>query len=116
MQIWLKRAYEKPEKHDGVRLLVDRVWPRGVKKEDAQIDEWLKEVAPSTELRKWFRHDPDKWPEFKERYFRELDKKKEVVERLQRIASSGRVTLVYGAKDEHHNNAAALKTYLESKR
>lgn len=113
MQIWLKRAYEDPGRNDGTRVLVDRVWPRAVSREDAEIDEWLKEVAPSDELRRWFGHDPERWEEFRERYHRELDGRGEAVERLLGLAREGRVTLVYGARDEAHNNAVALKDYLE---
>ncbi|MFP4088177.1 MAG: DUF488 domain-containing protein [Desulfobacteraceae bacterium] len=114
MQIWLKRAYEPPGPQDGTRVLVDRLWPRGVSKEEAQIDLWLKQIAPSDSLRKWFNHDPNKWESFKERYYQELKADKpEQVRDLADIAGQGRVTLVFGAKDERLNNAAALKEYLE---
>lgn len=114
MQIWLKRAYEPPGPQDGTRVLVDRLWPRGVSKEEAQIDLWLKQIAPSDSLRKWFNHDPNKWEPFKERYYQELKADKpEQVRDLADIAGQGRVTLVFGAKDERLNNAAALKEYLE---
>lgn len=113
MQIWLKRAYDEPKKADGRRVLVDRVWPRGVSREQAAIDEWLKEAAPSTELRKWFGHDPPKWEEFRKRYFRELDERPETVDRLAAWVGEGRVTLVFGAREERFNNAVALKEYLE---
>ena len=114
MQIWLKRAYEPPGPQDGTRVLVDRLWPRGVSKEEAQIDLWLKQIAPSDSLRKWFNHDPNKWELFKERYYQELKADKpEQVRDLADIAGQGRVTLVFGAKDERLNNAAALKEYLE---
>ena len=113
MQIRLKRAYELPEKSDGLRILVDRIWPRGVRKEELKLEAWLKEIAPSSELRRWFGHDPEKWEEFRRRYCRELDEQKEVVEELRSKVRQGRVTLVYGAKDERFNNAAALKEYLE---
>jgi uncharacterized protein YeaO (DUF488 family) len=112
MKIRLKRVYEPASKGDGCRVLVDRVWPRGVRKEEAQIDVWLKEVAPSTALRKWFGHEPARWEEFEKRYFAELNAHPEVVEELVRLAKRGLVTLVYGAKDETHNNAVALKEYL----
>jgi len=112
--IKLKRAYEPPEKSDGLRILVDRLWPRGVSKTAARIDLWLKETAPSDALRKWFGHDPLKWSEFRKRYFRELEKRPEAVAQLMQHASKGVTTLVYGAKDERHNNAVALKEYLES--
>ncbi len=111
--IRLKRAYDPPAGEDGARLLVDRIWPRGVKKEDLQIRAWLKDVAPSDELRKWFGHDPKKWPEFQERYFAELDAKPEALAPLRDAVGEGDVTLVYGAKDTEHNNAVALKAYLE---
>lgn len=113
MKIKLKRIYAAAEAGDGRRVLVDRMWPRGVAKESARIDAWIKEIAPSGELRKWFGHDPDKWEEFKRRYFRELDGQSELIEDLRRQARRERVTLVYAAKDEQHNNAAALKEYLE---
>jgi uncharacterized protein YeaO (DUF488 family) len=112
--IKLKRAYEPAEKSDGLRVLVDRLWPRGISKSTAQIDCWLKEIAPSDALRRWFGHDPSKWSEFRKRYVRELEKRSEAVAQLKQFASQGTVTLVYGAKDERHNNAAALKEYLES--
>ncbi len=113
MQIRLKRAYEKAEPMDGTRVLVDRLWPRGVKKEDAGIDAWLKEIAPGDDLRKWFGHDPDKWDTFKKRYIGELEKNEEAVKMLREILERGRVTLIFGAKDEQHNNAVVLKQYME---
>jgi uncharacterized protein YeaO (DUF488 family) len=113
MAIRLKRAYEKKGGHDGTRVLVDRVWPRGVCKQEAGIDQWLKEIAPSTPLRKWFGHDPDKWPEFKKRYFRELDQNELMVEKLFEMNRKGAVTLVFASKNEKYNNAVALKEYLE---
>jgi uncharacterized protein YeaO (DUF488 family) len=115
MQIWIKRAYEESGEQDGTRVLVDRIWPRGLKKEAIRIDHWLKDIAPSTALRKWFGHDPDKWEEFKRRYFKELDQNKEGVEKVRQIAKAGRVTLVYGAKEERYNNAVVLKAYLEGR-
>jgi uncharacterized protein YeaO (DUF488 family) len=115
MAIRLRRAYEAPSASDGYRVLVDRVWPRGVKKDEARIDAWLREVAPSTELRKWFGHDPDKWNEFKSRYFAELENHREALNDLLRRVREGRVTLVFGAKNETHNNAVALKEYLEDR-
>ncbi|NLV23945.1 MAG: DUF488 domain-containing protein [Deltaproteobacteria bacterium] len=114
MGIRLKRAYEKPDPEDGCRVLVDRIWPRGVKKEELRVDFWMKEIAPSTELRRWFGHDPSKWDEFRQRYFLELEGLKESVESLRNRARQGPLTLVYGAADEKHNNAAALKELLES--
>jgi uncharacterized protein YeaO (DUF488 family) len=113
MPIRLKRAYDKPSKNDGYRVLVDRVWPRGVSKEDAELDEWMKEAAPSTSLRKWFGHDPDKWEEFSRRYYKELDKNSESLKPLVQRAKKGRITLVYGSKEARYNNAVALKEYLE---
>ncbi len=112
MAIRLNRAYEPAKRTDGTRVLVDRLWPRGVSKEAAKIEHWFKEIAPSTALRKWFNHDPAKWEKFRERYFRELDRKAEVVNELQSLARGGTVTLVYSAKDEEHNQAVALKEYL----
>lgn len=113
-RIKLKRVYEPPEKGDGARILVDRLWPRGVSKTSAQIDLWIKEIAPSDTLRKWFGHDPSKWAEFRKRYVRELARQPEAVAELKPFVSQGTVTFVYGAKDERHNNAVALKEYLES--
>jgi uncharacterized protein YeaO (DUF488 family) len=114
MQIWTKRAYEKSGERDGMRLLVDRIWPRGVSKDEAHIDRWYKDLAPSTELRKWFNHDPQKWEEFKKKYFQELNGKSEALGELLEMVHRGRITLVYGAKDQQHNNAVALKEYLEN--
>ena len=109
MKIKIKRVYEKPDKEDGFRILVDRLWPRGLTKEKASIDLWLKDIAPSTELRKWFGHDPEKWKEFGKRYSDELKKNKEQVSLLKDQMKKGTVTLVYGAKDEEHNEALVLK-------
>jgi uncharacterized protein YeaO (DUF488 family) len=114
--IKLKRAYEPPESDDGLRVLVDRLWPRGVSKSSARIDLWLKEIAPSAALRKWFGHDPAKWNKFRVRYFQELQKKRETVEQLVEHVRHGTVTLVYGAKDQEHNDAVALKEFLETER
>jgi uncharacterized protein YeaO (DUF488 family) len=113
MPIDLKRAYGPPARSDGRRILVDRVWPRGIAKDDLQIDAWLKDLAPSTGLRKWFGHDPAKWAEFKKRYARELEQRSEALEDLVEKARAGRVTLVFGAKDTEHNNAVALREILE---
>lgn len=113
--VGLKRAYDAPAPGDGMRILVDRLWPRGVSKASARIDLWLKEIAPSTELRKWFGHDPAKWPGFRGRYFRELDENREAVERLLALARRGKVTLVYGAKDRERNDAVALREYLAAR-
>jgi uncharacterized protein YeaO (DUF488 family) len=112
MELNVKRAYDPPSKDDGCRILVDRLWPRGLRKGEAQIECWLKEIAPSTGLRKWFGHDPTRWEEFRRRYFAELDGRAPVVEELRKRTEQGPVTLVYGAKDEIHNNAVALKDYL----
>lgn len=114
MTILLKRAYELPQPGDGFRILVDRLWPRGVAKDSARIDLWLKEIAPSTALRKWFGHDPLKWLEFRDRYYLELRHNPEAVEQLAAHLGRGVVTLVYAAKDTEHNHAVALKEYLES--
>ena len=113
MTILLKRAYELPESSDGFRILVDRLWPRGLSKSSAHIDLWLKDIAPSTTLRKWFDHDPSKWIEFRDRYFQELRCNPGAVESLVEHARRGVVTLVYGAKDKAHNHALALKEYLK---
>jgi uncharacterized protein YeaO (DUF488 family) len=108
----LKRAYEAPDADDGIRILIDRLWPRGVKKADAAIDEWMKEIAPSTELRKWFGHDPERWPEFRRRYTAEIRQHREQFERLRALARHGRITLVFAAHDEAHNDAVVLKKML----
>jgi len=113
MTIKIKRVYEKPDKEDGVRILVDRLWPRGLTKEKASADLWLKDIAPSTQLRKWFDHDPDKWEEFKKRYFTELRENKESVSQLKEQIRKHTVTLLYAAKDEEHNEALVLKNYLK---
>lgn len=104
----VKRAYEAPAPEDGRRILVDRLWPRGLSKERAAIDEWVKEVAPSSQLRQWFGHDPAKWSEFRKRYRQELRHRKDLVHALASQAARGQVTLVYGARDEQHNDAVAL--------
>jgi uncharacterized protein YeaO (DUF488 family) len=111
--IQLKRVYEKPARGDGLRVLVERLWPRGLSKERAAVDLWLKDVAPSPELRKWFGHDPARWVEFQKRYAKELRENKEAVEVLKEKARKGTVTLVYAARDEEHNGALALKRFLE---
>jgi uncharacterized protein YeaO (DUF488 family) len=112
MRIKIKRVYEQPDKEDGTRILVDRLWPRGLTKAKASVDLWLKDIAPSTELRKWFGHDPDKWAEFKTRYRAELRENDEQVALLKREIDKGAVTLVYGAKDEEHNEALLLQELL----
>jgi uncharacterized protein YeaO (DUF488 family) len=113
--IEIKRIYDTPKAKDGFRVLVDRLWPRGMSKEKARIDLWLKDAAPSDGLRKWFNHEPQKWPEFKERYFRELDGRTEVLKPI--LEGHGTtVTLLYSAADVEYNNAVALKEYMESLR
>jgi uncharacterized protein YeaO (DUF488 family) len=111
----VKRAYETPAPEDGARFLVDKLWPRGIKKSDLHIDAWLKDVAPGDTLRKWFAHDPKKWTEFRKRYFAELDIHPEAWEPIRVAARHGRVTLIYSAHDAEHNNAVALKEYLEAR-
>ena len=113
--IRIKRAYEEPDAEDGTRILVDRLWPRGLTKEKARVDLWLKDVAPSTELRKWFAHDPTKWAGFRSRYREELKKNKEQLSLLRQEAAKGTVTLVYGAKDQQHNEAVILQRLLTTK-
>jgi uncharacterized protein YeaO (DUF488 family) len=115
MHIKIKRVYLQPAEEDGRRILVDRLWPRGLTKEKAGVDLWLKEIAPTTELRKWFGHDPDKWKEFQTRYRAELRQNTEQVSLLKQEAAKGMVTLLYGAKDEEHNEAVVLQTLLTSK-
>ena len=113
MSIDVKRAYDPPARSDGYRVLIDRIWPRGVTKEDLKVDAWLKAVAPSTALRKWFGHDPKKWDEFGRRYARELEPHAAALEQLVERARAGHVTLVFAAKDIEHSNAVALREYLE---
>ena len=113
MKIKIKRVYAKSDKEDGKRVLVDRLWPRGLTKAKANVDLWFKDIAPSTELRKWFGHDPAKWEEFKKRYRVELEANDEQVSLLQQEVKKGTVTLVYGAKDEEHNEAVVLKELLD---
>lgn len=114
--ITIKRVYDPPDKSDGYRILVDRLWPRGLTKEKARADLWLKDIAPSNSLRQWFSHDPKKWPEFKKRYFSELETKDSLVETIKKKSLKNPVTLIYGAKDTEHNDAVALKEYLEKSR
>jgi uncharacterized protein YeaO (DUF488 family) len=111
--IRIKRIYEPPAAADGRRVLVDRLWPRGMAKDEAKVDEWLKEVAPSAELRTWFGHDPARWTEFRTRYREELEHQGELLDRLRAEARKGTVTLLFAAKDEEHNNAVVLKELLE---
>ena len=113
MKIKIKRVYDEAKKGDGKRILVDRLWPRGLSKADAKVDLWLKEIAPSTALRRWFGHEPNKWAEFKRRYSAELERNRDQLSFLERVASEGKVTLVYGAKDQEHNGAVVLKEFLE---
>lgn len=110
--IRLKRAYEPPAPEDGTRILIDRLWPRGIKKTDAAIDEWMKEIAPSTGLRKWFNHDPERWQEFRRRYQSEIRQHPDEFDRLRVLAQHGQVTLVFSARDEAHNDAVVLKDML----
>ena len=114
MKVNIKRAYESPSDEDGCRILVDRLWPRGISKEKAKIDFWPKELAPSTELRRWYGHDSEKWPEFKTRYFAELEGNPELVNELLEYLDKGTVTFVYSSKEQRLNNAVALKDYVES--
>ncbi len=111
--IKIKRIYETYSPKDGQRIFVDRLWPRGLSKEKANVDLWLKDIAPSPGLRKWFSHDPEKWSEFQVRYQRELDNNKEAVQLLRTQLKTVTITLVYGAKDKQHNNAVVLANYLE---
>ncbi|MCE7962782.1 MAG: DUF488 family protein [Acidobacteria bacterium ACB1] len=113
MALSMKRAYEAPAAADGKRILIDRLWPRGLSKEKARIDLWMKEIAPSTELRKWFGHDPEKWKEFQKRYKKELAANAELVNSIRKMAKAETVTLVYSAKDEAHNDAVVLLKYLQ---
>ena len=114
MTIRLKRAYEAPSDGDGTRILVERLWPRGLSKEKADVDVWLKGVAPSTELRRWFGHDDAKWEEFRRRYREELRERPDELERLRSLVEAGPVTFVYGSRDQEHNAATVLKELLES--
>jgi uncharacterized protein YeaO (DUF488 family) len=113
MPIRLKRVYDPPAKADGLRILVERLWPRGMTKEAAAVDQWLKNVAPSPDLRQWYGHDPAKWPEFQRRYLAELAANADAVAALRALCAKGQVTFVYAAKDEARNSAAVLKGFLE---
>jgi len=115
-ELKIKRVYEEPEANDGRRILVDRLWPRGLTKEKAKVDLWLKDIAPSTELRKWFGHDPEKWRSFRERYQNELKHHPDQLGLINREMKEGMVTLVYGARDQVHNEAVVLKQFLEKNR
>jgi len=107
--IKLKRAYELPAPEDGMRILVDRLWPRGLSKQRAAIDQWMKDISPSTKLRKWFGHDPSRWDEFRRRYATEVHQHPELLNQLRSLAREGPVTLVYSASDEAHNDAVVLR-------
>ena len=109
-----RRIYDKPDTDDGFRILVDRIWPRGLKKNDVKIDLWQKDIAPSDSLRKWFNHDQSKWNEFKSRYYNELKDKQEIVKLFLEKDGQETITLLYSSKEEKYNNAIALKEYLES--
>jgi uncharacterized protein YeaO (DUF488 family) len=111
----LKRAYEPSSPSDGKRILVDRLWPRGLSKEKAAIDQWMKEIAPSAGLRRWFGHDPAKWPEFRRRYKHELHAQGALVREIANLASRGRITLVFGARDEVHNDAVVLAAVVRAR-
>ncbi len=112
--IKIKRVYESSSKEDGFRILIDRLWPRGLSKESAQIDTWLKDIAPSSDLRKWFSHDPKKWIEFKKRYREELKEKKDMVSKIRSLEKEKKtVTFLYSAKDKEYNNAVFLQEYMQ---
>jgi len=112
--IKIKRIYDPASPNDGKRILVDRLWPRGIRKDEARIDEWLKDIAPSNDLRKWFSHDPSKWQKFKKRYEKELKNKSVILETIREEAKTNMVTLLYAAKDVRHNNAVVLKEIFET--
>ncbi|MEO6975733.1 MAG: DUF488 domain-containing protein [Gallionella sp.] len=114
MNIHIKRVYEVSSPDDGMRILIDRLWPRGMTREKAHIDLWLKEVAPSTELRKWFNHDPEKWLEFKRRYLKELRRQPEAMKHLVEVIGTRRATLLFGAKEERFNDAVALREFIQA--
>jgi uncharacterized protein YeaO (DUF488 family) len=114
--VWLRRVYDAPTRNDGYRVLVDRLWPRGTRRADAQLDEWCRDLAPSDDLRRWFGHDPCRFAEFDRRYRVELTDHLDTVERLTERVDSGRVTLVYGARDSKHNNAVVLRDVIEERR
>lgn len=113
MTLRIKRIYEPPAAQDGTRILVDRLWPRGVSKEEAHVHAWLKEIAPSAELRRWFGHDPDKWDAFRRRYLEELESNPAAVEELKRQIGQSTATLLYGARDTEHNNALVLRDFID---
>jgi uncharacterized protein YeaO (DUF488 family) len=113
--VGVKRVYEPSAESDGFRVLVDRLWPRGLTKEKARVDLWLREIAPGDALRQWFNHEPEKWEEFKKRYAKELESRPELLEQLRQYLEKGKVTLLFGSKEERYNNARALQEYLEKK-
>lgn len=113
-RLQVRRVYDPPARSDGCRVLVDRIWPRGLSKEAAKLDAWIKDVAPSSELRKWFGHEPSRWVSFKHKYFRELDERGEALAQLLEACSARTLTLLFAAKDSAHNNAVALKEYLDA--
>lgn len=113
-QVQTKRIYDEPEDGDGYRVLVDRIWPRGVSKEDARLDEWARDIAPSNDLRTWFDHREDRWEAFRARYRRELGCHHEKLKELRAIAEEQKLTLLFGAKDERHNQAVVIREYLEA--
>ena len=113
----IKRVYDPPNKDDGFRILIDRLWPRGMSKQKAKLDLWIKEVAPTNELRQWFSHEPDKWKEFKEKYRRELSEKQNLLNQIRKLEKDkGTITLIYSARDTEHSNAAVLRETLERKK
>jgi uncharacterized protein YeaO (DUF488 family) len=112
MKIQTKRVYDRPSEDDGFRVLVDRVWPRGLSKDKLRLDLWLKDAAPSADLRKWFGHEPARWTAFRDRYFSELQAQQQAVQQLLELAAKGRLTLLFSARDIHHNQAVALREYL----
>lgn len=113
--IRIKRVYEPPDENDGIRVLVDRLWPRGISKADAALDHWMKEIAPSTELRKWFGHDSERWPAFRDHYREELLHRKSELDQLAAFARQQTVTLLYAARDSEHNQAVVLREWLEER-
>jgi len=114
MKIDIKRVYEAPSKSDGKRILIDRLWPRGISKEKAEIHYWAKTISPSAQLRQWYQHDPEKWQDFKKKYFQELNSNPEGMNELRNQIGRGKITLIFSSKEEKLNNATALKEYLES--
>lgn len=114
-RVWIRRAYDEPTRNDGHRVLIDGLWPRGVSKEEARVDEWMRDIAPSSALRKWFGHDPVRWEEFRERYRSELEEHPELVDRLVGRARHGRITLVFGARDVEHSNARVVQQLVEER-